>query len=118
MKPLFVYGTLRPGQSNAHILENIGGEWQPGYITGTYYASGAGPATGFPGIIAAEHGSRIEGSLFISPQLENHWPMLDDFEEVYDRITVQVTTTEGNKMSAWVYQLQPRSLPATESGSH
>ncbi|MDR8230803.1 gamma-glutamylcyclotransferase, partial [Acinetobacter baumannii] len=25
MKPLFVYGTLCPGRSNAHILEAIGG---------------------------------------------------------------------------------------------
>ncbi|MEG9497695.1 MAG: gamma-glutamylcyclotransferase, partial [Pantoea dispersa] len=27
MNTLFVYGTLQPGQCNAHILENIGGEW-------------------------------------------------------------------------------------------
>ncbi|MCV5854668.1 gamma-glutamylcyclotransferase, partial [Escherichia coli] len=38
MKPLFVYGTLCPGRSNAHILEAIGGEWRPGYVTGTFYA--------------------------------------------------------------------------------
>ena len=28
MERLFVYGTLRPGHSNAHIMDNIGGEWQ------------------------------------------------------------------------------------------
>jgi gamma-glutamylcyclotransferase (GGCT)/AIG2-like uncharacterized protein YtfP len=40
MERLFVYGTLRPGHSNAYILENIGGEWLPGYVTGTFYERG------------------------------------------------------------------------------
>jgi len=65
MKPLFVYGTLCPGRSNAHFLEAIGGEWRP-------------------------------------------WPMLDDFEEGYDRVPVEVTTDDGQQISAWIYQLQPR----------
>ncbi|MEX0578837.1 gamma-glutamylcyclotransferase, partial [Enterobacter cloacae subsp. cloacae] len=42
MDSLFVYGTLRPGHSNAHILESIGGEWQAGFVTGTFYARGWG----------------------------------------------------------------------------
>lgn len=49
MKPLFVYGTLCPGRSNAHILEAIGGEWRPGYVTGTFYARGWGAAADFRG---------------------------------------------------------------------
>lgn len=51
MERLFVYGTLRPGHSNAHIMDNIGGEWQPGYITGTFYERGWGAAADFPGIV-------------------------------------------------------------------
>lgn len=34
MHSLFVYGTLGPGRPNAHIMENIGGSWQPGYVLG------------------------------------------------------------------------------------
>lgn len=42
MESLFVYGTLRPGHENAHIMENIGGEWLPGYVRGTFYERGWG----------------------------------------------------------------------------
>ncbi len=83
MKPLFVYGTLCPGRSNAHILEAIGGEWRPGYVTGTFYARGWGAAADFPGIVLDAHGPRVNGYLFLSDRLAAHWPMLDDFEEGY-----------------------------------
>jgi gamma-glutamylcyclotransferase (GGCT)/AIG2-like uncharacterized protein YtfP len=43
MERLFVYGTLRPGHENAPILENIGGEWLPGWVHGTFYARGWEP---------------------------------------------------------------------------
>lgn len=109
MDSLFVYGTLRPGHSNAHILENIGGEWQPGYVKGTFYAHGWGAAADFPGIVLDEHGARVDGYLFISGNLEAHWAMLDEFEDGYDRVEVSVTTGEGQQVTAWVYQLQPRA---------
>ena len=108
MKPLFVYGTLCPGRSNAHILEAIGGEWRPGYVTGTFYARGWGAAADFPGIVLDAHGPRVNGYLFLSDRLAAHWPMLDDFEEGYDRVPVEVTTDDGQQISAWIYQLQPR----------
>ena len=108
MKRLFVYGTLRPGHANAHILENIGGEWLPGYVTGTFYERGWGAAADFPGIVLDNQGPRVEGYLFLSDKLEQHWPMLDEFEEGYDRVAVDVTTVEGEKFAAWIYQLQPQ----------
>ena len=107
MSPLFVYGTLRPGQSNAHLLENIGGEWLAGYVTGQFYDSGWGAATGFPGVILDAAGARIDGWLLISDRLADHWPMLDEFEDGYDRILTEVTTHDNRKVSAWIYQLQP-----------
>ena len=107
MTPLFVYGTLRPGQSNAFILEKIGGEWQAGTIHGTFFESGWGAATGFPGVVLDPQGAAIEGFLFFSGSLQDHWQMLDDFEEGYDRVLTDVTTPDGQKISAWVYQLQP-----------
>ncbi len=64
MKKLFVYGTLCPGRSNAHILENIGGEWQQGYVTGTFYERGWGAAADFPGVVLDKNGQRVNGYLF------------------------------------------------------
>lgn len=108
MKKLFVYGTLCPGRSNAHILENIGGEWQQGYVTGTFYERGWGAAADFPGVVLDKNGQRVNGYLFFSDKLEPHWPMLDEFEEGYDRVEVSVTTATDQQVTAWVYQLQPQ----------
>ncbi|BAN94950.1 hypothetical protein E05_01840 [Plautia stali symbiont] len=108
MNTLFVYGTLQPGQCNAHILENIGGEWLAGTVAGTYYANGWGAAADFPGIVLDEHGARVPGYLFISDRLALHWPMLDEFEDGYDRVPVEVTTSDGQQRTAWIYQLQPQ----------
>ncbi|QGY31919.1 gamma-glutamylcyclotransferase family protein [Pantoea cypripedii] len=109
MKPLFVYGTLCPGRTNAHILENIGGDWLAGHVTGTFYERGWGAAADFPGIVLDKNGPRVEGYLFLSDALPSHWPMLDEFEEGYDRVEVNVTTVEGQQVRAWIYQLQPRA---------
>ncbi|MCR6469165.1 gamma-glutamylcyclotransferase [Enterobacter sp. HG048] len=109
MNALFVYGTLRPGHCNAHILENIGGEWLAGSVSGTFYERGWGAAADFPGIVLHPDGPRVEGYLFISDNLAAHWQMLDEFEDGYDRVEVTVTTLEGKQVKAWIYQLQPRS---------
>jgi len=108
MKRLFVYGTLCPGRENAHILENIGGEWLAGSVTGTFYERGWGAAADFPGIILDEYGPQVPGFLFTSDKLAAHWPMLDAFEEGYDRVEVCVSTHDNQQLSAWIYQLQPR----------
>ena len=107
MERLFVYGTLRPGHENAPILENIGGEWLPGWVHGTFYARGWGAAADFPGIVLDKQGPRGDGYLFISDKLAAHWPMLDEFEEGYDRVAVEVTMAEEQRVTAWIYQLQP-----------
>lgn len=111
MERLFVYGTLRPGHANAHLLETIGGEWLPGYVTGTFYARGWGAAADFPGIVLDKTGARVDGYLFLSATLAAHWPMLDEFEEGYDRVNVDVTTDAGQRVTAWIYQLQPKTAP-------
>ena len=37
MNRLFVYGTLCPNRENAHILGEIGGDWQPAMVHGTIH---------------------------------------------------------------------------------
>lgn len=108
MNQLFVYGTLRPGHANAHIMEAIGGEWLAGSVTGTFYERGWGAAAEFPGIVLSQDGPAVAGYLFISEHLAAHWPMLDAFEEGYDRVTTEVTTVKGDRVTAWIYQLQPQ----------
>lgn len=114
MDTLFVYGTLCPGRSNAHILEDIGGIWQPGYVRGFFFSEGVGPAAGFPGIVLNNQGPRVNGFLFFSGNLTLHWTMLDEFEYGYDRITVEAVAENGDSVTAWIYQLQPQSVPYLE----
>jgi gamma-glutamylcyclotransferase (GGCT)/AIG2-like uncharacterized protein YtfP len=64
-----------------------------------------------PGIVLDTDGPRVDGYLFISDKLAAHWPMLDEFEEGYDRVAVEVTTAEEQRVTAWIYQLQPPTCP-------
>lgn len=66
-----------------------------------------GAAADFPGIVLDKQGPRVDGYLFISDKLAAHWPMLDEFEEGYDRVAVEVTMAEEQRVTAWIYQLQP-----------
>ncbi len=99
MKPLFVYGTLCPGRSNAHILEAMGASGVPA-TSPAPFTRAAGRSRRFPGIVLDAHGPRVNGYLFLSDRLAAHWPMLDDFEEGYDRVPVEVTTDDGQQISA------------------
>ena len=67
---LFVYGTLAPGRSNAHVLADVPGEWEPATVTGTLLPEGWGAAAGYPGIILDAQGGRVAGFLFSS----DGWP--------------------------------------------
>jgi gamma-glutamylcyclotransferase (GGCT)/AIG2-like uncharacterized protein YtfP len=103
---LFVYGTLAPGRSNAHVLAPIPGEWEPATVTGTLVAEGWGAAAGYPGIILDEHGAEVAGFLFSSDALAEHWRRLDAFEgEGYERVLTTVTRRDGTAVEAYVYAL-------------
>ncbi len=113
-KNLFVYGTLRPGEINFHHLESIAGAWQPAIIYGQYFASGSGPAFGYPGIVLDSQGVAIEGQLLTSDNLGQHWVLLDEFEgEGYQRVISTVRLLSGESVAAYVYELSMLGRPAT-----
>lgn len=107
---LFVYGTLAPGRSNAHVMEGLTGDWIPAKTQGTLYQKGWGAAEGYPGLVLNSEGEDVTGLLFVSDDLPEHWARLDDFEgEGYQRIITQVEILDGeHKRSikdAYVYAL-------------
>ena len=53
---LFVYGTLGPGRPNAHVLDAIGGIWEPATVLGTLRHDGWGAEMGYPGIDLDDEG--------------------------------------------------------------
>ena len=103
---LFVYGTLGPGRPNEHVLEAIGGWWEVASVTGTLRNAGWGTELGYPGIDLVENGEEIEGFLFTSETLSDHWATLDEFEgEAYERVVTKVNLKDGSKVGAYIYML-------------
>lgn len=103
---LFVYGTLAPGKPNEHILANIGGTFEPASVKGKLHQQGWGAALGYPGIELDERGGDVEGFLFSSENLSQHWKSLDDFEgEGYQRRLAEVTLKDGTTLAAYVYAI-------------
>lgn len=106
IQSLFVYGTLRLGEPNAHVMERIGGTWFKGYILGNLENSGWGAALGSPGIRLKDNGNPVQGYVFISEHLEDHWADLDEFEGAeYRRQAVTVYLQDGKVMQSQVYAL-------------
>lgn len=109
MNQLFVYGTLCPNRENAHILGEIGGDWQKAAVHGTIHILDWGPDQGLPAIVLNEQDPLVDGYLFITEKLEQNWQMLDDFEGFqYERISVEVILESGEKTDAWTYVMKPK----------
>lgn len=103
---LFVYGTLAPGRPNAHVMADIPGTWHPGTISGSLYERGWGASHGYPGIVLGS-GGEVEGLVFSSEELDDHWDRLDAFEgSEYSRVTVEARLDEGSSVAAQVYALR------------
>ena len=104
---LFVYGSLGPGRPNEKILTTIGGAWEKATVKGVLYQEGWGASIGFPGIRLTKDGSKIDGFLFISNQINAHWSELDAFEgEEYQRVQTIVELVNGSKEEAYIYVLK------------
>ena len=104
---LFVYGTLGPGRPNAHVMDAIGGYWEKATVNGTLRQAGWGAAMGYPGIDLDTDGGEVDGFLFTSQNLSNHWAALDEFEgEAYERVLTEVTREDGSIVDAYIYKLR------------
>jgi gamma-glutamylcyclotransferase (GGCT)/AIG2-like uncharacterized protein YtfP len=114
---LFVYGTLAPGRPNEHVLANVPGSWVPATVGGTLVHAGWGADVGFPAIIIDDAGERVDGFVFSSELLAEHWAWLDDFEgDGYARVLASATLEDGSVVDAYVYALR-QDRPAMDSSS-
>ncbi len=104
---LFVYGTLIPGGPNEHVMTAIGGTWEEGSVNGYLKPQGWGAEMGYPGIVLDDAGDTIQGYLFSSENLDEHWDELDDFEgEEYQRVLTNVKTKNNLTVEAYIYILR------------
>lgn len=108
---LFVYGTLRPGESNEHYLAAIPGKWMNASIRGIHYPDGYGATDGYPVLVPSQQGQPIAGLVLEAEFTEDQWRMLDDFEsEAYERKLQIVVTSNGLELTAFVYVLNQTDL--------
>jgi gamma-glutamylcyclotransferase (GGCT)/AIG2-like uncharacterized protein YtfP len=104
---LFVYGTLAPGRPNAHVLADVSGTWEPATVRGTLIPEGWGAAEGYSAIVLNAEGAEVEGLLFSSDSLAEHWARLDEFEgDGYERVMTKVKLRDGTITNANVYALR------------
>ncbi len=110
MNALFIYGTLAPGQENAHIMDGMNGIWRIASVHGRKVQSGWGADKGHPGLIPDPSGPTVQGLIFVSDDLAAHWPKLDAFEgSDYKRVEILATLTSGEKIKAQIYSVLPPS---------
>ena len=104
---LFVYGSLQPGGSNAHVLADVGGDWLPATLKGRLIEAGWGAGMGYPGVVIDPRGDDVGGFVLSSPSLPVHWDRLDAFEGAeYERRLASVALEDGTSVRAWVYALR------------
>lgn len=103
-EPVFVYGTLRRGGSNAFRMD--GAEWVgPATVGGALYR-----ISWYPGLVLDDEG-RVTGEVYrVGPELLR---ALDEFEGLaageiegseYRRVKVEALLGEGEELEAWVYE--------------
>ena len=108
MQHLFVYGSLRPGYANEHVMTKIGGEWREATIKGKWFDEGWGYVNhGLRGMVVDAQGESVPGFIFSSSNLETHWAIIDDFEgEGYERVETRAVCANGDVVDVWVYGLK------------
>jgi len=110
---LFVYGTLAPGRPNEHILADVSGTWEPATVVGRLIPEGWGAAAGYAGIVLDEHGNEVEGFIFSSENLTDHWARLDAFEGAgYERVLTSAKRKDGTTVEAYIYKLSGNGPPS------
>ena len=108
---LAVYGTLAPGEVNAHVLASLRGSWKSGTVRGILHREGWGWTKGFPGLRLDPRGELVRVMLFHSPELPSHWNTIDAFEgEQYSR-QVTVVSCGDEVVLANIYVLRHNEEP-------
>lgn len=105
---LFVYGSLRTGESARSLVEPFVRDWEPATVRGAMFAF----AAGYPGIVLDARGGIIMGELLWLRDLAEALPALDAYEGAdYDRVMVQAEHV-GGPTWAWGYVLADPRIAA------
>ena len=102
---LAVYGSLRPGGNNHHLLGGIDGTWVPALVSGTLHHAGWAAEDGYPGLRLSDTGPLVEVLVFCSFGLPSLWAQLDEFEGPDYRRRRAPVLVGANKFLVNIYEL-------------
>jgi len=106
MRRLAVYGSLRPGGANAHVLEPIGGSWSAGWLRGRLIEK-ATYGGRYPAVVLDDGGERVAVDALESEALGGHWARLDAFEgPEYVRVATTIMRSAGADVPGMVSVLR------------
>jgi gamma-glutamylcyclotransferase (GGCT)/AIG2-like uncharacterized protein YtfP len=96
---LAVYGTLRRGEANHHLIADLG-EPKIGAVRGRLRS-----VDGFPVLTLADDGDEVTVEVYESPALTGErWAKLDEFEgPAYRRTELDVLLRDGSHVAAMCY---------------
>ncbi|MBA3396896.1 MAG: gamma-glutamylcyclotransferase [Deltaproteobacteria bacterium] len=98
---LFVYGTMRQGQTARSLVANSVTRSAQAWTSGQIYAF----PMGYPGFTEAGNG-RVVGEVVWLTDLAATFGLLDAYEgEDFVRVIKRVTTDDGEQLWTWVYAL-------------
>jgi len=100
--PLFVYGTLLPGEVRGHLLEPyVVGEGPPDTAPGTLYDTGLD----YPAAVFGGGGTIIGRTFEIAPELHDDCiEHLDIVEGIVGGLYSRIVITTGRGIEAWSYR--------------
>ncbi|MDQ3369258.1 MAG: gamma-glutamylcyclotransferase [Myxococcota bacterium] len=99
---LFVYGTMRQGQTARSLLANSVKRSEQAYTTGQIYAF----PMGHPGYTEGDGTGRVVGEVVWLSDLAATFGLLDAYEgEDFARVLRQVTIASGEQIWTWIYTL-------------
>ena len=99
---LFVYGTMRQGQTARSLVANSIKKSTKAFTSGQIYAF----PMGYPGYTEGDGKGRVVGEIVWLTDLAATFGLLDAYEgEDFARVLKQVTTEGGEEQWAWIYTL-------------
>jgi gamma-glutamylcyclotransferase (GGCT)/AIG2-like uncharacterized protein YtfP len=99
---LFVYGTMRQGQTARSLVANSIKKSAKAFTSGQIYAF----PMGYPGYTEGDGKGRVVGEILWLTDLAATFGLLDAYEgEDFARVIKQITTESGEELWAWIYTL-------------
>jgi gamma-glutamylcyclotransferase (GGCT)/AIG2-like uncharacterized protein YtfP len=98
---IFVYGTLRTGQTARSLIANHVARWEPARSTGKMFAF----PMGYPGILDEGPGPLV-GEIVWLTQLPAAFALIDAYEgDDFIRVLKRAWLRDGSEQWAWCYVL-------------